>query len=114
MRIRLLFAMLLAVAISFAPLAMAGEQAMAAAPSHHEMAGRARPAGRQAVLRGRMHGRRDAVGGDGGTACAAEATAAPVGRTIPPRYPERDRYAAAPPCVKIEPINLDFTKGFLT
>ena len=35
MRIRLLFAMLLAVAISFAPLAMAGEQAMAAAPSHH-------------------------------------------------------------------------------
>jgi hypothetical protein len=35
MRIRLLFAMLLVVAMSFAPLAMAGEQAMAAAPAHH-------------------------------------------------------------------------------
>ena len=35
MRIRILLGMLLAVAMSFAPLAMAGEQAMAAAPSHH-------------------------------------------------------------------------------
>jgi hypothetical protein len=42
MRIRIILGMLLAVAMSLAPLAMASEQAMAATPAHHaEMTGAA-------------------------------------------------------------------------
>lgn len=101
MRIRLLFAMLLAVAMSFAPLAMAGEQAMAAAPAHHaEMDAGAAHCPDQS-------GQDEPDQPDGKPCCAAGCTAA---ATLPAAMAE----PAVLPKPRLRPSAAQFHRGTLS